>query len=184
MKVKINSKKKILKSFLGWLPLTLVTIPFYFIFFTGGMMWLLQTLTAIGEEEIKKIALLFGVSFIFIGGFGYINWLTKSLSSYKLSLKNDVLAVCGKSGWGKLNIKIPANTVKEINLGQKANTLEKLSSGNGLIQDQVSSRLTFLKTDGSSFKLDFASKAFDIESLCEFLIFIKSKDIDSNIERA
>ncbi|MCQ3829374.1 hypothetical protein HXX02_07940, partial [Microbulbifer elongatus] len=111
----------------------------------------------------------------------YLNWLTRSLSSYQLSIANEKLRVKGKSGWRSLDTEVPLSTIREINIGQFENAAEELSAGHGAIQGQVASRLNFIPVSGKPFNLDFAAKAFDNESLYEFLVFAKSKGIQTNV---
>ena len=113
--------------------------------------------------------------------FLYFNRLTKSLSSYRLAIEGDNLQVKGIAGWSTLDKEVPINTIQKITIGANANSLEKLSSGHSAINDQVASRLTFLPRVGKSFRLDFAAKAFDNESLYSFLVSIKSKGVENNV---
>ena len=181
MEVRNNSKKKILKSFFGWLPLALVSLVFYGMIFVLLVMYLLTNIFSIEETLARQIGWVIGGGLLMLSCYLYINWLTKSLSSYQLSIINDTLRVKGKAGWKSLNIEIPVSSIQEINIGQSTNMAEKLSAGHGAIQDQVASRLNFIPLSGKPFKLDFAAKAFDNESLYEFLVFAKSKGIQTNV---
>ena len=144
-------------------------------------MYLLTNIFGIEEILARKMGWFIGGGLLVLSGYLYINWLTNSLSSYQLSVFNDTLRVKGKTGWKSLDIEIPVSSIREINIGQSANMAEKLSAGHGAIQDQVDSRLNFIPLTGKPFKLDFASKAFDNESLYEFLVFAKSKGIQTNL---
>ena len=181
MEVRNNSKKKILKSFVGWLPLALVSLVFYGIIFVWLVMYLLTTIFGIEETLARQIGWVIGGGLIVLSGYLYLSWFTKSLSSYQLSVFNETLRVKGKAGWKSLDIEVPVSTIREINIGQSANMAEKLSAGHGAIQDQVASRLNFIPLSGKPFKLDFAAKAFNNESLYEFLVFAKSKGIQTNV---
>ncbi|MCJ8351500.1 hypothetical protein [Moritella sp.] len=181
MEVRINSKKEILKSFVGWLPLALFCVVFYGMIFVLVIMYLLSNVLSIEEVLARQIGWVIGGALLVFLGYLYINWLTKSLSSYHLSISNSTLRVKGKTGWKSLDIEVPLNTIREINIGQSASMAEKLSGGHGAIQDQVASRLSFIPSSGKPFKLDFAAKAFDNESLFEFLIFAKSKGLQTNV---
>ena len=181
MEVKVNSKKKILRSFVGWLPLALVSLVFYGMIFVLVVMYLLSNLFGVEETLARQIGWVIGGGLMIFSAYLYINWITKSLSSYHLSIGNNTLRVKGKAGWKSLDFEAPINTIGEINIGQSANMAEKLSAGHGAIQDQVASRLNFIPVSGKPFKLDFAAKAFDNESLYEFLVFAKSKGIQTNI---
>lgn len=181
MEVRVNSKKEILKSFLGWLPLALVSLVFYGMIFVLLVMYLLTNLSGIEETSARQIGWVIGVMLLVFSAYLYLRWLTNSLSSYQLSITDETLKVRGKAGWKSLDIEVPINTIQEINIGQSANMAEKLSAGHGAIQDQVASRLNFIPTSGMPFKLDFAAKAFDNESLYEFLVFAKSKGIQTNV---
>ncbi len=181
MEARINSKKKILKSFVGWLPLVLVSLVFYGMIFVLVVMYLLSNVLSVEETLARQIGWVIGGGLLVFSGYLYINWLTKSLSSYHLSIGNNTLRVKGKAGWKSLDVEAPVNTIREINIGQSASIAEKLSAGHGGIQDQVASRLNFFPVSGKPFKLDFAAKAFDNESLYEFLVFAKSKGIQTNV---
>ena len=181
MEVRINSKKKIFKSFVGWLPLVLVSLGLYGMMFGALVMYLLADVFGIEETLARKIGWLIGGGLLVLSSYLYLSWLTKTLSSYQLSITNETLRVKGKAGRKSLDVEIPVSTISEINIGQSANTLEKLSAGHGYIEDQVASRLNFIPASGKQFKLDFATKAFDNESLYEFLVFAKSKGIQTNV---
>ena len=88
--------------------------------------------------------------------------------SYRLEVEDDSIIVKGISGWSSLNKSVPISAIEKIYLGVSANTIEKLSSGHGAVNDQIASRVTFFPSAGKSFKLDFSTKAFENESLCEF----------------
>lgn len=181
MEVRINSNKQILKSFAGWLPLALSCFVFYGMIFVFVAMYLLSNVFGLEEALARKIGWVTGAGFLLLSGHMYIKWLTKSLSSYHLSIGDSTLRVRGKAGWKSLDVEVPITEIKEINIGQSANISEKLSAGHGVIQDQVASRLNFIPGTGKPFKLDFAAKAFDNESLYEFLVFAKSKGIQTNV---
>lgn len=181
MEVRINSKKKILKSFIGWLPLALFSLVFYGMIFVLLVMYILSNIFDIEETLARQISWVVGGGLLVISGFFYLNWLTKSLSSYQLSITNEMLKVKGKAGWKSLDIEVSVNNIDAINIGQSANMAEKLSQGHGAIQDQVASRLNFIPASGKPFKLDFAAKAFDNDSLYQFLVFAKSKGIQTNV---
>ena len=181
MEVRVNTKKAILKSFVGWLPLALAAIVFYGMIFTGLIMWLLTKFAGIEQELARQIGLSIGGVLLIVCLFLYFNWLTKSLSSYRLAIEGENLLVKGIAGWSTLDKEVPINTIQKIYIGANANSLEKLSSGYGAVNDQVASRLTFFPCVGKSFKLDFAAKAFDNESLYNFLVSIKSKGVETNV---
>ena len=117
MEVKVNSKKKILKSFLGWLPLALTSGFMYGAMFALLIMWLLESYAGFGEEQARHISWVFGALFFVIGCYVYLNMSTKSLSSYRLALRDDLLIVAGKSGWKSLDTEIPINSISKIFLG-------------------------------------------------------------------
>lgn len=181
MEVRVNTKKEILKSFVNWLPLALVAIVCYGMIFTGLIMWLLTKFAEIEQDLARQIGLPLGGVILIVSLYLYFNWLTKSLSSYRLSIEGENLLVKGIAGWSTLDKEVPISAIQKIYIGANANSLEKLSSGHGAVNDQVASRLTFFPNTGKSFKLDFAAKAFDNQSLYEFLIFIKSKGVETNV---
>lgn len=181
MKVSINSKKTILKSFLGWLPLALVSLVFYGVIFVFLIMWVLKDIAGIDVILARQISWVVGSILLALTGYIYLRWLTSSLSSYWLAIENDTLSVRGKNGWRSLNTELPVSAIDKIYIGQSAAAIEKLTSGHGAIQDQIDSRLTFFPKSGKPFKLDFAAKAFDNNSLYEFLLFAKSKGIETNV---
>lgn len=181
MKVSVNSKKKILKSFLGLLPLAIVALVFYGAIFVVLIMWLLTSFVGTEEALARQIGWVIGSILLIVSAYAYLNWLTSSLSSYWLSIEKDKLRVKGKNGWKTLDTEVPVSSVERIYIGQNANAAEKLASGHGAIRDQIDSRLTFFPISGEPFKLDFAAKAFDNNSLYEFLLFAKSKGIDTNV---
>lgn len=181
VEVKNNSKKKILKSFVGWLPLALVSLVFYGVIFVFLVTYLLTNIFGIEETLARQIGGGTGGVLLVLASYLNIYWLTNSLSSYQLSIFNDTLRVKGKAGWKSLDIEVPVSSIREINIGQNANMVEKLSAGHGAIQDQVASRLNFIPLSGKPFNLDFAAKAFDNESLYQFLVFAKSKGIQTNV---
>ena len=181
MEVRVNTKKQILKSFIGWSPLALVAVVFYGMIFTGLIIWLLTDFAGIEQELARQVGLPVGGALLIASLIIYLRWLTKSLSSYHLAIEGDNLLVKGIAGWSSLDKEVPINTIQKIYIGASANSLEKLSSGHGAINDQVVSRLTFFPSVGKSFKLDFATKAFDNESLYKFLIAINSKGVETNV---
>lgn len=154
---------------------------FYGMIFVLAVMFLLTNVFGVEERLARQIGWVIGGGLLVFSAYLYINWLTKSLSSYHLSIGDNILRVRGKAGWKSLDVEIPVNTIREINIGQSANMAEKLSAGHGAIQDQVASRLNFIPVSDKPFKLDFAAKAFDNESLYEFLVFAKSKGIQTNV---
>ncbi len=181
VEVVVNSKRKILRSFLRWLPLALASLVFYWVIFGLLAMYVLKTIFGIDETSARQIGWIIGAVLLILFAYIYLKWLTNSLSSYQLSIANETLKVRGKAGWNSVDIEVPVSAIREISIGQTAVMAEKLSSGHGLIQGQVASRLNFFPTSGRPFKLDFAAKAFDNKSLCEFLVFAKSKGIHTNV---
>tara|TARA_R110002072_G_C7827534_1_gene523870 strand:+ start:425 stop:976 length:552 start_codon:yes stop_codon:yes gene_type:complete len=181
MEVSLNSKKVILKSFLGWLPIALVSLVIYGLLFVFLIMWLLMNIVGFDEALARQVGWVIGVILLALSSYAYLSWLTNSLSSYCLSIENDELRVKGKAGWNRVDTELPVNEIEKIYIGQNANAAEKLSSGHGVIRDQVDSRLTFFPTKGKPFKLDFAAKAFDNDSLYDFLVFAQSKGIETNV---
>lgn len=181
MEVKINCKKEILKSFIGWLPLIIFSIAFYGIIFVGIFIWLLTNYFGISQEYSEIIGWTAGGVFSVLGLYIYLMWLTSSLSSYKLSIINDDLSIKGKSGWRSIDLKVRIESIKRVCIGQSQNIFERASSNNRFVADQISSRVTFFPVSGRPFKLDFAAKAFDNRSLYDFLLLIKAKGIEVNI---
>ena len=178
--VRNKSKKDILKSFIGWLPLALMSLGFYGAIFILLVMCSLSNIFGVEETTARQIGWVVGSVLLVFSGYLYLNWITTSLSSYQLSIENDRLKVKGKAGWKSLDIDVPVSAIQEINIGQSANTVEKVSAGHRAVRDQVSSRLNFIPVSGKPFKLNFAAKAFDNESLFEFLLLAKSKGIKTN----
>ena len=148
MEVRVNTKKEILKSFICWLPLALLATVFYGMIFTGLVMWLFTNFAGIEQELARKISLPIGGVLLVVCLFLYFNWLTKSLFSYRLALEGDNLLIKGIAGWSTLDKAIPISSIQKIYIGENANSLEKLSSGHGAINDQVASRLTFFPSEG------------------------------------
>lgn len=181
MEVRVNTKKEILKSFVGWLPLALAAIVFYGMIFVVLIMWLLTNFVGIEQDLARQIGLLISGVLLVVCLFLYLNRLTKSLSSYRLAVEGENLLVKGITGWRSLDKEVPINTIQKIYIGTNPIFLEKLSSGHGAIKDQVASRLTFFPSAGKSFQLDFATKAFDNESLYRFLVSVKSKGVETNV---
>ncbi len=103
MEVKVNTKKQILKSFMGWLPLALVALVFYGALFVGLIMLVLTKFAGLEQEVARLIGLPIAGVLLLISIYSYLNWLTKSLSSYRLAVEGDSLVVKGKAGWGSLN---------------------------------------------------------------------------------
>jgi len=166
VKVIVNSKIKVLKSFLSWIPLALACAVFYGVLLVSLANWLLENYFVLGEVQIRQFALILGVAVLILGIYGYITWITYSLSSYGLKIDGDKLFVKGKNGWRSLDVVLPINTIKKIYYGQNVGGVEQL---------------TFFAESEKSFKLDFVANAFDKESLYEFLVFAKSVGIDTNV---
>jgi len=181
VEVKINSNKVILKSFSGWLPLALVSLVFYGMIFVVLVMYIMTNLFGIEEASARQIGWLIGSVLLAFLAYLYLKWLLKSLSSYRLSVSGEMLKVKGKAGWKSLDVEIPVHAVQKITIGESENAAEQLLSGYGAICDQVASRLVFTPVSGKSFKLDFAAKAFNNESLYEFLLFVRSRGIQTNV---
>ena len=181
MEVKVNNKKEILKSFIGWLPLALGATVFYGMLFIFIIKRLLTEFIDISQELAGEVGLLFGVVVLVTCLYLYLNWITKSLSSYRLAIRGEILLVKGISGWKTLDKEVPINSIQKIYIGANASTVEKLSSGHNAVSEQVASRLVFFTREGKSFKLDFAAKAFDNKSLFDFLVTIKRNGIDTNV---
>jgi len=181
VEVKINSKKVILKSFSGWLPLALASLVFYGMIFVVLVMYIMMNLFGIEEASARQIGWLIGSVLLAFLAYLYLKWLLKSLSSYRLSVSGEMLKVKGKAGWKSLDVEIPVHAVQKITIGESENAAEQLLSGYGAICDQVASRLVFTPVSGKSFKLDFAAKAFNNESLYEFLLFVRSRGIQTNV---
>lgn len=180
MKVQVNSKKKILKSFLGWFPLALGAALLYCALFGVIIMWLSQNYFGFTEVESRSFALPCSAVLVLIGIGFYLNWITSMLSSFELEIDDEILIVKGKGGWKTIDTKLPINEIKGIYIGNNPNTLEKLS-GHGVIEDQVASRLTVACNSSPNFYIDFALKAFDHDSLLLFFKAIISKGIDTNV---
>ncbi len=181
MEVKVNSKIKILKSFQGWFPLVFASVIFYGFFIAGAVIWLIIQLTGMEATHARQIVLMLGLVLLLLGVYAYLNWLTKALSSYRLAVENENLVVKGISGWKSIDLKLPIRAIQKIHIGETSSMTEKISLNHYAVEDQINARLTFFPKDGKTFKLDFASKAFDNESLFDFLVFIQSKGIDTNI---
>jgi len=181
MKVQINSRKRILKSFLGWLPLALAALVFYGVLFMFLVMWFLANVAGFEEALARQASWVVGASILTISVYAYLRWLTSSLSSYWLSIESDKLRVRGKNGWRSLDAEVSVDAIEKIYLGQSSDVTEKLASGHGAIRDQADSRLTFFPKSGEPFNLDFAAKAFDNRSLYEFLMLAKKKGIETNV---
>lgn len=111
MEVSINSKKTILKSFVGWLPLALVSAVFYCVIFVVLIMWLLKSFMGIDEVLARQISWVVGSILLVLSGYFYLRWLTNSLSSYTLAIENDTLKVSGKNGWRSVNTKLPVSAI-------------------------------------------------------------------------
>jgi len=180
MEVKNNSKKQILKSFLGWLPIAVGAAIFYWMFFGIFVIWILTKFCGLDEDFARQIGLLISGVMLVAATFAYLNWFTKRLSSYRLAIEGEILYVKGISGWGSVDKEVEISNIQKIFVGGCDNSMEKLS-GHGAVRDQVASRLTFFPYVGKSFKLDFATKAFDNESLMEFLEAIKRKGCETNV---
>ena len=178
MKVINNSKKNILKSFINWLPLLIAGSIFYYVIFVGIIMWLLINFLGIEKEQARILALYIGAIILILFLFLYLIWVVNSLSSYELSINNDILYIKGKNGWRSINTKTPINSIEKISLGGNPNVSEKLSFNNRAIQDQVASKLTFFPIYGKPFKLNYATKAFDNRSLYDFLKLLQNKGVD------
>lgn len=161
--------------------MALASLVFYGAIFFGLIMWLLTSLVGIEEESARRIGWFASPVILAFSFYFYLNWLTSSLSSYWLSIEEDNLRVKGRNGWRVLDVELPVSAVKKIYIGHYANTSEKFASGHGAVQDQIGSRLTFFPVYGKPFNLDFAAKAFDNNSLYEFLLFAKSKGIEINL---
>jgi hypothetical protein len=185
MKVKINSKKIILKSFIGWLPLMIFSAFFYGAIIFLGTLTLFNQFTDINSELATYISYAFTALLVVIGTYFYLKGISNSLSSYNLSIKNENISIKGKNGWKTVNTEIPLNKVQKVSLGKSSNILEKISFvptvGSHLVKDTVASRLTFFLEEQRTIKLDFATKAFDGESLYEFLVHLKTQGIKTNV---
>ena len=181
MKVINNNKKSILKSFINWLPLLIFSSIFYYVVFVGIIMWLLINFLGIDKEQARTIALYVGGIVLILFLLLYLMWVANSLSSYELSIDNDILHIKGKNGWRSIDTKMSISSIQKISLGGNHRLSEKLSFNNRAIQDQVASRLTFFPINGKPFKLNFATKAFDKRSLYDFLKLLQSKGVDIEI---
>lgn len=180
MKVQVNSKKKILRSFLGWLPLAIGAALFYCALFGVAIMWIFQNYFGFTEVESRSLALPSSAVLVLLGTCFYLNWVTSMLSSFELEIDDEILIVKGKGGWKTIDKRLPFNEIKGIYIGNNPNNLEKLS-GHGVIKDQVASRLTVATNSSQNFKIDFALKAFDHDSLLLFFKAIISRGVDTNV---
>ncbi|MDO8826198.1 hypothetical protein [Methylophaga sp.] len=183
MKVKVNSKKAILKAFSGWLPLILFSVFFYGVVIFIPIVLFLEQIIGLENELATQLSYLTSGLLILIGGYFYLNSLTNSLSSYNLSIENDNLIIEGRSGWKSISTKVSLSNIEKIYLGKSSHNFERLAFGAGSrqVKDQVASRLTFFPINQKPIKLDFATKAFDGESLYDFLVFLKSNGIETNV---
>ncbi|WP_297811362.1 hypothetical protein [uncultured Methylophaga sp.] len=185
MKTKVKTKEAILKSFVGWLPLIIFSAFFYGAVLFFIVMIFLKESFGMNEQLATQLSFLISGLLVLIGAYFYINGITKSLASYNLSIIDNNLFVKGKSGWKSIDYQHPLSKIKKVSLGE-AHIIEKAAItipnlGSLQVKDQAASRLTFTHEDGQKFKLDFATKAFDGESLYDFLVFIKSKGIETNV---
>ncbi|MCV6623234.1 MAG: hypothetical protein OIF51_15945 [Cellvibrionaceae bacterium] len=181
MEVRIHSKQDILRSFIRLLPLALVAVVFYGMIFAFAAMYLLSGVFGVEETLARQAGWIIGVGLALFSAYFYLDWLTRSLSAYRLSIIDETLSVRGMDGWKSLNIAVAVGTIREINVGQSANEVGKLSSAHGAVRDQIASRLIFIPVSGKPFKLDFATKAFESQSLYNFLIFAQSKGVQTNV---
>lgn len=181
MEDRVNTKKKILKSFSGWVLSALASAFFYGPIFVLIVMWQLTNYTGVIEEQARHIDWVVGQAFLLFWIYAYLNCLTKSLYSYMLSIENGNPLARGKTGWKSLYLKIPINTMQKRHIGQNATRHENMPFDQGAIQDQVSSWLTFFSIARKSFKSDFSANALDNEFLYAFLVFLKSKSIETNV---
>ncbi|MBA4719799.1 MAG: hypothetical protein H2067_01635 [Alcanivorax sp.] len=181
MEVKVNTKKEILKSFIAWLPIAVVSLIFYGTIFIALSIWVLKDMFGIEEALAQKTGWATGIALLSFSTYILLKWQVNKLASYHLSITNEILKVKGITGWRSLDIEVPTNTIREINIGQSSSIAEELLSGYGTLKDQTASRLNFFPASGKPFNLEFAAKAFNNESLYEFLTFAKSKGIKTNI---
>jgi len=73
VEVRINSKKKILKSFIGWLPLALVSLVFYGMIFVLLVMYILSNVFGIEETLARKIGWVVGGGLLVLSVVVYLN---------------------------------------------------------------------------------------------------------------
>jgi hypothetical protein len=85
MKVKVNTKKNIMKSFMGWIPLALVAVVFYGMIFVLLTVWLLENFAGIDKEQATPIAWVVVSGMVLFGIYAYTNQFTNSLHAYRLS---------------------------------------------------------------------------------------------------
>jgi hypothetical protein len=185
MKVKVNSKKTILKSFIGWLPLMLFSALFYGAILFLATLTLFNAFTEIDNELATQLSYAMSALLVVIGTYFYLKGISNSLSSYKLSIQNGSISIKGRSGWKTVNTEIPLNKIQKISLGKSSNIVEKIAFfpniGSRQIKDQVASRLTFFLEEEKPIKLDFATKAFDGESLYDFFVHLNDQGIKTNV---
>ena len=180
MKVGINDKFTILKNFSSWLPVVSFALIIYWIFLFIAAIWLFEKKIGFPADAAKLWAGVISLIVIFLGILFFTNRLLKKLSSYYLSIENGSIRVSGTSGWRKIDANIPIDSVVAVFVGFNPNIVER-NSGVGVVDDIVESRLSIFLANGSSVKLDYATKAFNRISLIDFIIFLKSNAIETNL---
>ncbi len=178
MKVQNNNKGKILLSLKSLLPLMLAASVFYTVLLICLIGWLLDV-AEIEAQLAQQIIRIAGGIFIVLAPCLYLWKLLNSLSAYQLSIEQDKIKIKGKSGWKSLDTALPISSIERIDVIN--NTGKSLIYKGKPIEDAIDSKLIFFPKTDKPFKLELVTKAFDNQSLYEFLLFAKTKGIEINL---
>ena len=140
-------------------------------------MWILTKFIGLSPHQAVPVGASASVLILVVSVWAYISWIASSLSSYRLVLEGDNLLVRGRGGWRKIDRIMPISSIQKVVVGNP-NVMERMYLGNRIIFDQVSSRLTFFPKVGKPFRVDFAVKAFENESLNEFFASIEARGVE------
>jgi hypothetical protein len=179
MEVKLNNKMKILRSFIGWIPVLFISIAFYGLFFFLLLKALLLNIIELEESFSYTASLVLSSTLVVVVTIIAFRKLIDVVSSYQLSVVGGIIFIKGRNGKDKLDEELALESIKGIAFD--TDSLEKLKPKFGILKDLAASRITFYRNKNDSVCLDFGTKAFQKDSLRDFLIFVKEYGVQNNV---
>ena len=174
------SLRQMVRAFLGWIPMLLLTIPFYLLVFAMVGNWALSMFMP--ADAARQYAWVVGVVGFLIFALTYLKYLSNLFSAYELKLENGVLYVEGSPGWRLVKRAIPLGSIDKIVIGDTFTTFDQIATltqggKSSLLGDIKAGTLVFFPRKEKPFKLVHADKVFNRESLEAFLLNLRSRGV-------
>ncbi|MBX9901952.1 MAG: hypothetical protein K2Y28_14340 [Burkholderiaceae bacterium] len=180
MLVERNSLRQMFRAFLGWIPMLVLTIPFYLLVFVIVGNWALSMFMP--ADIARAYAWIVGSVGLLIFALAYLRYVSNLLGAYVLKLENDVLCVEGSPGWRLVKRALPLGSIDRIVIGDTFTKIDQIvtvtqGGKSSLLGEIKAGTLVFFPKNEKPFKMVFADKAFNRESLEVFLLNLRSRGL-------